>query len=163
MMKLVQHLNLAISTVNGHRGWADATVQIAELTRNDKGHWIATEGTIEILPLHCDGDLVGHYVYNEARVPVDLASHIQAINKVLEETLTAEMTTVVNYKGKPYEKLSYELRSATSADCQQADGQVLRVWPVWMSDTPITDRNPQKLRVRIFAQYAAATKRTGFL
>lgn len=172
-MKLVQHLNLAISTVNGHRGWTNGIVQIAELERDAQGQWIATPGTIEKLTLHNTGDLCGFYEYNESTVEINLLSHTTAINGVLTETLNNEVTEVVNYKGmvdkagRSIEKLTYELRPESDVPCQQPDGQVLRVWPIWVSDKPIpkavNSRDPSTMSVRIFAQYAAATKRTGFL
>jgi len=172
-MKLVQHLNLTISTVNGHRGWTNGIVQIAELERDAQGQWIATPGTIEKPTLHNTGDLCGFYEYNGSTVEINLLSHTTAINEVLTETLNNEVTEVVNYKGmvdkagRSIEKLTYELRPDSDVPCQQPDGQILRVWPIWVSDKPIAakvkSRDPSTMSVRIFAQYAAATKRTGFL
>jgi hypothetical protein len=98
---------------------------------------------------------------------------VDQINELLAETLNAEVTEVVNYKGltdksgKSIEKITYELRPESCVLCQQPDGQVLRVWPIWVSDKPIpkaiSQRDHRTLSVRLFAQYAAATKRCGFL
>ena len=156
--------------VNGHRGWTNGIVQIAELERDAQGQWIATPGTVEKLTLHCTGDLSGYYEYNDSTVEVNLLSHVTAINELLAETLNNEVTEVLNYKGmtdksgKSIERTTYELRPESDVPCQQPDGQILRVWPIWVSDKPIPKkRDPSTLSVRIFAQYAAATKRTGFL
>jgi hypothetical protein len=169
-MKLVQHFNLTISTVNGYRGWTNGVVQIAELERDTQGQWIATPGTVEKLTLHNTGDLCGFYEYNDSAVEVNLLSHVTAINELLAETLNNEVTEVVNYKGmvdkagRPIEKLTYELRPNSDVQCQQPDGQILRVWPIWVSDKPIPKkRDPSTLNIRIFAQYAQSVKRTGFL
>lgn len=172
-MKLVQHLNLAISTVNGYRGWTNGVVQIAELERDAQGQWIATPGTVEKLVLHCTGDLSGYYTYNDSDVQVCLLPYVDSINELLAETLNNEVTEVLNYKGmtdksgKSIERTTYELRPNSDVQCQQPDGQILRVWPIWVSDKPIPkavkSRDPSTMSVRIFAQYAAATKRTGFL
>lgn len=169
-MKLVQHLNLTISTVNGYRGWTNGVVQIAELERDAQGQWVPTAGTIEKLTLHCTIDLSGYYTYNGSEVQINLIAAVPAINTLLKETLNNEVTEVLNYKGmtdksgKSIERTTYELRPESYVTCQQTDGQILRVWPIWVSDKPITkERDPSTLSVRIFAQYAAATKRTGFL
>ena len=172
-MKLVQHINLAVSTVNGYRGWSNGIVQIAELEKDSQGQWIATPGTVEKLVLHCSGDLTGFYEYNESEVQICLLPFVDQINELLAETLNNEVTEVVNYKGltdksgKSIEKLTYELRPESCVPCQQPDGQVLRVWPIWVSDKPIRretrDRDPGTMSVRLFAQYAAATKRCVFL
>lgn len=172
-MKLIQHFNLAVSIVNGYRGWTNGIVQIAELERDSQGQWIATPGTVEKLTLHCDSDLTGHYTYNESEVQICLLPYVDLINELLAETLNNEVTEVLNYKGltdksgKSIEKLTYELRPESCVPCQQPDGQVLRVWPIWVSDKPIpnevSQRDHRTLSVRLFAQYAAATKRCGFL
>ena len=172
-MKLVQHINLAVSIVKNYRGWTNGIVQIAELERDSQGQWIATPGTIERLTLHCDEDLTGHYTYNESKVQICLLPFVDQINELLAETLNANVTEVINYKGmtdkagKSIEKLTYELRPESDVPCQQPDGQVLRVWPIWVSDKPIAakvkSRDPGTMSVRLFLQYAAATKRCGFL
>lgn len=172
-MKLVQHFNLAVSMVNGYRGWTNGIVQIAELEKDSQGQWIATPDTVEKLVLHCSGDLTGYYTYNESEVQVCLLPYVAAINELLAETLNNPVTEVINYKGmtdkagKSIEKLTYELRPESDVQCQQPDGQVLRVWPIWVSDKPIAakvkSRDPGTMSVRLFLQYAAATKRCGFL
>lgn len=132
-MKLVQHLNLAISMVNGYRGWTNGVVQIAELERDAQGQWVATPGTVEKLVLHCTSDLTGHYIYNDSDVQVCLLPYVDSINELLAETLNNEVTEVLNYKGmtdksgKSIERTTYELRPESYVTCQQTDGQILRV------------------------------------